>query len=126
MLVDLYVRRGLSSEAIAHQLGCSSQKVRSDLRYRGIELRGTGAANPGLAELDLDTLRHLYLDLGLTIQRIAERHSCSGRAVANRLADYGIPARSRAGLPPGRGSRPAGGVAARLVSGPGAEHAGHR
>jgi transposase/predicted DNA-binding protein YlxM (UPF0122 family) len=100
LLVEMYVERGLSADAVANQLGCSSQKVRDDLRHHGIKLRPPGVANAGLAGLNAEVLRGLYVDERLTLSEIAERLGCSARAVANRLTTFAIAPRPR-----GRGPR---------------------
>lgn len=97
VLVDGYVRRGLSADALAGELGCSSQKVRDDLRRHGLTLRPTAQSAPGLDAIGEDGLRSLYVEEGLTLVEIAERVGCSPGAVGKRLHRAGVKMRPRGG-----------------------------
>jgi transposase-like protein len=97
VLVDGYVRRGLSADALAGELGCSSQKVRDDLRRHGLTLRPTAQSAPGLDAIGEDGLRSLYVEEGLTLVEIAERVGCSPGAVGKRLRRAGVKMRPRGG-----------------------------
>src|SRR5581483_1856512 len=97
VLVDGYLRRGLSANALAAELGCSSQKVRDDLRRHGLTLRPQAQTAPGLDTLGDDGLRRLYFEERLSLAEIAERAGCSTIAVAKRSRKAGITARPRGG-----------------------------
>ncbi|MEW6477431.1 MAG: hypothetical protein AB1679_34700 [Actinomycetota bacterium] len=97
VLVDGYLRRGQSADALAAELGCSSQKVRDDLRRHGLTLRPQAQTAPGLDALGDDGLRRLYVEERLSLAEIGERAGCSRAAVGKRLRQAGITARPRGG-----------------------------
>ena len=97
LLVELYVERGLSSDAIASQLGCSSQTVREQLRRWDIPLRSRGTSSPATAALTRDVLLELYGRQEMTLAEIASRFGCSLSGVAKLLRRHGIPVRSSLG-----------------------------
>ena len=97
LLVELYVERGLSSDAIARQLGCSSQTVREQLRRWNIPLRSRGTSSPATAALTRDVLLDLYGDQEMTMAEIASRFGCSVAGVGKLLRRHGIPVRSSLG-----------------------------
>jgi len=97
VLVDGYLRRGLSAHALAAEQGCSAQKVRDDLRRHGLTLRPQGQTTPGLDALGDDDLRRLYVEERLSFAEIAERAGCSTGAVGKRLRRAGVTARPRGG-----------------------------
>lgn len=88
-LVELYVSRGLSSEAVGLALGVSSQKVRDDLRYHGIALRPRNPRPAGVSVRAAE-LRRLYLSEGLSVEQIAARLGCSRGAVIAAMDRFGI------------------------------------
>ena len=97
VLTELYVHQRLSSDEVGRRLGCSSQKVRDELRRSGIALRPPGTASVRLAGLDDGTLRRLYVDEGRTLAQIAAAYDCVPGAVRKRLLRAGIPPRPRGG-----------------------------
>jgi DNA-binding CsgD family transcriptional regulator len=97
LLVELYVERGLSSDAIARQVGCSSQAVREQLRRSAIPLRPPGTSSPATAALTPEVLRDLYGRQGLAMAEIAARFGCSVSGVRKLLLRHGIPVRSKLG-----------------------------
>lgn len=101
VLTELYVHQRLSSDEVGRRLGCSSQKVRDELRRAGIALRSPGTASARLAGLDDATLRRLYVDEEKTLAQIAVAYDCVPGAVRQRLLRAGINRR-----PPGGGRRP--------------------
>ncbi len=85
ILVDLYAK-GLSTTAIAQQLGCNGSTVWRRLKSAGTKLRPVGFAGPKFSTLQIVSL---YIE-GLTAQEIAERLGCGRSTVTRRLHRAGI------------------------------------
>jgi DNA-binding CsgD family transcriptional regulator len=99
-LVDAYILRGLSSNAVAKELGCSSQKVRDDLRHHGIPVRPRHSSK--LEALGAKELEELYVDRQLTLAQVADACGCSASAVKNQLERLGIARRAPGWRPSSR------------------------
>jgi hypothetical protein len=52
--------------------------------------RNTGAGKGVKEELDAATLRHLYVELGLTQTAIADRYGCTSQFISLLVRDYGL------------------------------------
>lgn len=88
-LVDLYAK-GLSTIAIAKQLGCHESTVWRRLKGTGTKLRPPGFPGPKFSTLQIVSL---YIE-GLTAQEIAERLRCGHSTVTRRLHRAGVSRRS--------------------------------
>jgi very-short-patch-repair endonuclease len=87
----MYSEEGLTTTAIARQLGCGSTTVSTWLKQEGIPLRPKGrrSANPGA-----DALRALYWDEGRSSTEIAEQLGVTVSAVCGWLREANVPLRS--------------------------------
>jgi len=88
----LYGALGLTLLDIELLTGRSQYRVTRDLDSYGIERRPP-LTPVGQVELDVDTLRRLYLDEGRSTAEIGEAHGLSASAVRRRLQGAGIPLR---------------------------------
>jgi hypothetical protein len=52
--------------------------------------RNTGAGKGVKEQLDAATLRHLYIELGLTQTAIAERYACTPQFISLLVREYGL------------------------------------
>jgi DNA-directed RNA polymerase specialized sigma24 family protein len=98
-LIDLY-KRGLSTTAIAQQVGCHESTVWRRLKNAGTELRPAG-----FARQQFPTLRIVCLFTeGLTAREIAQQLGCATSTVTHRLRQAGM---SRRSLRSPKGGKPA-------------------
>lgn len=91
------MRRRLSSEAVAAELGASSQWVRDELRRLGIPLRLRG----GVAADEVvprERLEELYVARRMTLTEVGAELGRSPSGVRKLLVAYGIPARPSGGV----------------------------
>jgi DNA-binding transcriptional regulator LsrR (DeoR family) len=96
----LYVDQRLSAGAIANQFGCSSQRVRDQLRRAGVVLRPRGNTKEPAEPVSAQRLHDLYHGQGLSQRQIGERLGFSGSGVSKLLRRYGVSARPRGTVPP--------------------------
>lgn len=100
-VVDLYVLGGLSTRRVAARLGISRRRVDRELRAAGVEVAARGAGRPRptrrhFDDADLaDRLRELYQAERLTRRQVSEKLGLSEGLVRTRLAEHGIPARTK-------------------------------
>jgi transposase-like protein len=88
-LVDLYAK-GLSTTAIARQVGCHESTVWRRLKNAGSELRPAGFARQKFPTLQIVCL---YIE-GLPAREIAAKLGCARSTVTHRLHQVGISRRS--------------------------------
>jgi hypothetical protein len=99
----LYEQAGLSTRRIADTLGVGRRLVERTLREQGVAVapRGAGRKRPTTRHPDpddlADQLRELYENSRLTRQQVSEKLGLTEGLVRTRLAQYGIPTRSRGG-----------------------------
>lgn len=105
-IAELYLQHGLSIRAIAQRLHTSRARVREAVDALGVQVapRGAGRARPHRRHADPPDLerqlRALYRDQRLSRAEVAARLGLTEGLVRIRLAEYGIPTRTR-----GRGNR---------------------
>lgn len=91
-IVEQYLRRRRSMNAIATDLNIGPTVVRRVLEAHDIAIRDRGAS---LTIIDVDELRRLYLDEELPTGEIATRLGMSSSGVGAALHRYNIPIRQR-------------------------------
>ena len=89
----LYLDEGLTTTAIARQVGMSSGTVWARLKSAGVEFRPRGT----LPRLDPDDLRRWYLDEHLSTVEIARRTGTSTSGITSALQRAGIERRPLTG-----------------------------
>lgn len=96
MLERWYVADGLTSYEIADRVGCSRPTVTNWLRRHGIEIRDAAEIQKetvGEDARDAETLRHLYIDRGLTAREVAAELRTTKPTVIKYLRLNGIEVR---------------------------------
>jgi len=100
-IADLYVTGGISTYAIARQLGIDRQRVTRILHKQGILVspKGKGRSRPRRVPdaPSEDDLRRLYVEQHITTPAIGRMLGVSDRGLRDRLAQLGIPRRHRGG-----------------------------
>ena len=101
LLEELYVRQGLSLEAIAAKLGYTRGRVRLARDRHGIPprrdwRRGVDVQRRGIPR---EVLEDLYVRRGLTMEEVGAEVGVSAYVVSRRLGEEGLSVRS--GGPPG-------------------------
>lgn len=103
---ELYVKKRLSAEDIAQQVGCTSTTIYRHLDAAGVPRRSTSEAGvlawlhgkctpkPRTIRLTDVQLREMYIVEQMSISDIAQRACCSLMAVHQRLRAGGIPTRA--------------------------------
>jgi transposase len=102
ILEELYVRQGLSGRDVARRLGCAKKTIYRELARHGIPqhtpamigdiLRAKVSLRDNIGE---GTLRQMYEEEQLSVNRIAERLSVSPSTITRRMDELDIPRRSR-------------------------------
>lgn len=105
-LRELYVKKRLSAEDIAQQVGCTSTTIYRHLDAAGVPRRSISEAGelawlhgkctpkPRTIPLTDVQLREMYIAEQMSINDIAQRADCSLMAVHQRLRAAGIPTRA--------------------------------
>lgn len=99
LLYDLYVVRGLTLPVVGTELGAGEQKVRAELKRHGIERRRSGWQRLD-AKINLDEIKRLYEEEGLTQLQIAIQYAVSPQTIQKRLKRAGVVARKSRPKPP--------------------------
>jgi len=92
----LYCDQGLSTAQVARQLGWSDSAVRTRLVALGIPRRTPWARNA--VDCEIDELRRMYVEEGLSTTAIAQLLGCSGVTILRRLVAAGIERRPDGGV----------------------------
>lgn len=87
LLEQLYTREGKTTREIADRIGCSANLIRLKCKAFGIPLR-----NPGTKKLQIDvsTLRRLYVKEGKPVHEIATICNCSAGVISRRIKSLGL------------------------------------
>jgi predicted DNA-binding protein YlxM (UPF0122 family) len=103
VLEEMYWNQGLSITEIASRVKSNPATVRYWMKKHEIPRRQRDEAfrkavmrlSYNVKSVDKETLSHLYLDLGLSIEAIAKNLHCSRSKVSDWIRKYGLPVRSR-------------------------------
>lgn len=97
----LYVDEEWTLQRIADRFGVSRQAVNDRLRRAGVERRRTNFRRKGTVTeavkktLDLDNVRHLYIDCGISVQALSKTLGISDTILRRILVSEGIEIRSQ-------------------------------
>jgi superfamily II DNA or RNA helicase/transposase len=83
-VIDLYVNKKMSAEAIAKKFGCSSPTITKRLKQNRIELRSVSEEIMGF-KLDERKVIDLYVNKKMSAEAIAKKFGCSNTAITNCL-----------------------------------------
>src|SRR6266571_5067282 len=86
-LVRLYCEEKLSASDVGLRLGWSKSAIQSRLVQLGIARRTPWARNA--VECDVEEVRRLYVDEGLSLNLVAARLACSQRTITRKLIAAG-------------------------------------
>jgi DNA-binding CsgD family transcriptional regulator len=93
-IIDMYVRKRLTTHEIGSAIHLSANRVRQLLREQGVHLRSPGGGNredrvmPSLRKVE-----QLYIEQGLSSTEVGRRLGCSHRVVLRLIHDMGWPVR---------------------------------
>lgn len=101
VLETLYIAQGLSTRAIAAEVGYNSHgQVMLDLKSYGIPLRPRAGPRPRtVLALTEEFLRDRYCDKGWSAVRIAKETGCTAETVGLAITRHGIPVRAATPAP---------------------------
>lgn len=87
ILERLYVKEGKTVREIAKIIGCSREPVRLKCKQFDVPLRTPGSKK---LEIDVLTLRRLYVKEGKSITEIAKIFSCAISTISQRIKRFGL------------------------------------
>ena len=91
-LIELYVKQGLSTDAVAKVLGCNHVTVLNYLKKYEIPRRSR-LGNRKAVSIDKETLINLYHNKKFTQKQIAQKFGHSRFGIQRRMKTYGIKSR---------------------------------
>jgi|SRR5688572_5200352 len=90
-IVELYEGREMSAAQVARHLGITREAVSQRLKNAGIPRRpAPPPPAPKPAQFERSVLEKLYIDEGLTVEKVAERLNAKPGAILKAMQRHGI------------------------------------
>ena len=99
LIKQLYLDQGLSAEKIGKQLGVGFHPIIKRLKRMGVAIRKPGSyegPNARRDDLDNDLIKQLYLDQGLSTDKIGKQFGVASNSISKRLEQMGVERRGSA------------------------------